>query len=162
LWRNGSSRGDDDARGDNLMEQQATTHTAPIEQMLAKLSAETVFGKPTTEGDVMIIPVAQAEYGFGYGGGYGRSPNGESASDEQGQTATQAAEGGGSGGGAGGRVIPRGYVRISPQEVKFEPITDETRIPLAGILLVAWIVFWVMATIRTIAKAVARRKRATA
>jgi uncharacterized spore protein YtfJ len=144
------------------MEQQATTNTEPIEQMLAKVSADTVFGKPTTEGEVTVIPVVQAEYGFGYGSGYGRSPNGESADSEQGPRATQPAEGGGSGGGAGGRVTPRGFVRISPQEVKFVPIIDETRIPLAGILLVAWIVFWITATIRTIARAVAGNKRARA
>jgi uncharacterized spore protein YtfJ len=137
------------------MQQETTTHTAPIEQMVAKLGVETVFGKPTVEGEVTIIPVAQAEYAFGYGGGYGRGPNGEAANPERDQST---AEGGGSGGGAGGRVTPRGYVRISPQEIKFEPIIDETRVPLAGILLVAWIVFWVMATIRTIAKAVAKRK----
>ena len=32
-------------------------------------------------------------------------------------------------------------------------------IPLAGILMVAWIVFWVMVTIRTIVKAVAKTQQ---
>jgi hypothetical protein len=36
--------------------------------------------------------------------------------------------------------------------VKFEPIMDQTRIALAGILMVAWNVFWVSATIRTALK----------
>jgi uncharacterized spore protein YtfJ len=142
------------------MEHQTTPNTTPIEQMLAKLNADAIFGAPTTEGDVTIIPVAQTEYGFGYGGGYGRGPN-PRPEETSGQAGAEASEGGGSGGGAGGRVTPRGFLRISSQEVKFVPITDETRIPLAGILMVAWVVFWVMATVRTIAKAVARRKGKT-
>lgn len=141
------------------MEQQAGANTAPIEQMLEKLGADTVFGKPTTEGDVTIVPVVQVAYGFGYGSGYGRSPNDEDAGETSAQTTAQGGEGGGSGVGAGGRAIPRGYVRITPQEVKYEPIVDETRVPLAGIVMVAWSVFWVMATIRTIAKVIGKRKR---
>jgi hypothetical protein len=50
-------------------------------------------------------------------------------------------------------------VRISTEGVQFEPIFDQTRIPLAGILMAAWSVFWVAATIRTIAKAIAQRKQ---
>jgi uncharacterized spore protein YtfJ len=141
------------------MEQQAGANTAPIEQMLEKLGADAVFGKPTTEGDVTIVPVVQVAYGFGYGSGYGRSPNGEDAGDTSAQTPVQGGEGGGSGVGAGGRATPRGYVRITPQEVKYEPIVDETRVPLAGILMVAWSVYWVMATIRTIDKVIGKRKR---
>jgi uncharacterized spore protein YtfJ len=144
------------------MEQQTGANTAPIEQMLTKLGADAVFGKPTMEGDVTIIPVVQVAYGFGYGSGYGRGPNGEAAGTGGAQTPAQGGEGGGSGGGAGGRATPRGFVRITPQEVKYEPIIDETRVPLAGIMMVAWSVFWVMATIRTIARAVAKRKRAKA
>jgi uncharacterized spore protein YtfJ len=133
------------------MENQSGAHTAPIEQMVARLGVDAVFGKPTTEGDVTIIPVAQVVYGFGYGGGYGSAPKRE-ADGEGG-------EGGGSGAGGGGRATPCGYVRITPQEVKYQPIVDETRIPLAGILMGAWSVFWVMATIRTIARVIGKRKQ---
>jgi hypothetical protein len=52
-----------------------------------------------------------------------------------------------------------GYLHIGPDGVKYEPIMDLTRIPLAGILLAAWSVFWITATVRAIAKAVAQRKR---
>jgi uncharacterized spore protein YtfJ len=140
------------------MEVKEIQNTTPIQQMLEKLSAQTVFGQPATEGDKTVIPVAEVTFGFGYGGGYGRGNNGAGQSTENGHS-TATGEGAGSGGGAGGRTTPRGYIRITPDEVKFEPIIDETRIPLAGILMVAWSVFWVMATIRVIAKAVAKTRQ---
>jgi uncharacterized spore protein YtfJ len=130
------------------MENQTGANTAPIEQMVARLGADAVFGKPTTEGDATIIPVAQVVYGFGYGGGYGSAPKTETAG-----------EGGGSGAGGGGRATPCGYIRITPQEVKYQPIIDETRIPLAGILMGAWSVFWITATIRTIARVIGKRRQ---
>lgn len=151
------------------MEQKALVDTVPIEQLIHKLGAEAVFGAPRMENGETIIPVAQVEFGFGYGGGYGQSQgDGEeedaasaaAAPPQAGQEAPQAAEEGGGGGGAGGRVTPRGYIRISSEGVKYEPITDETRIPLAGILMGAWTIFWVAMTIRTITKAVASIMRA--
>ena len=140
------------------MEVKEIQNTTPIQQMLEKLSAATVFGQPATAGDKTVIPVAEVMFGFGYGGGYGRGNNGAGQRAADGQ-ATATGEGAGSGGGAGGRMTPRGYIRITPDEVKFEPISDETRVPLAGILMVAWSVFWVMATIRGIAKAVAKTRQ---
>lgn len=142
------------------MAEQVVVNTTPIEEMIEKLSVESVFGKPTTEGEVTIIPVAQVNFGFGYGGGYGRGPNGKQAEGETEAATTPTGEGGGSGGGAGGRATPRGYLHITADGVKFEPIMDVTRIPIAGILMGAWSVFWITATIRTIAKAVAKRKQA--
>jgi uncharacterized spore protein YtfJ len=136
------------------MENQTGANIAPIEQMVARLGADAVFGKPTTEGDATIIPVAQVEYGFGYGGGYGSAPKREA--DGEG---SEGGEGGGSGAAGGGRATPRGYIRITPQEVKYQPIIDETRIPLAGILMGAWSVFWIMATVRTIAKVIGKRRQ---
>lgn len=141
------------------MEQQTAPSTAPIEQMLEKLGVDAVFGKPTNDGEVTIIPVAQVELAFGYGSGYGRGTSAEQTNGAEAETPAQEGEGGGGGGGAGGRAIPRGYVRITPQEVKFQPIIDETRIPLAGILMVAWSVFWVAATVRSVVRSLARRKR---
>lgn len=141
------------------MAEQLVVNTTPIEEMLEKLSVETVFGKPTTEGEVTIIPVAQVNFGFGYGGGYGRGTNGKQAEGETGAATTPSGEGGGTGGGASGRATPRGYLHITADGVKFEPIMDVTRIPIAGMLMGAWSVFWITATVRAIAKAVAQRKR---
>jgi uncharacterized spore protein YtfJ len=123
--------------------------TQPIEQMLERLSVDTVFGEPTTEGDVTIIPVAEVGIGFGYGFGWGQGP-GETA--ETGEEAAGTSEGGGGGGGAGGRARPVGYIRIAPDSLTFHPINDETRIALAGIAMGAWAVFWISKTIRACAR----------
>ena len=150
------------------MDPKAMVDTTPIERMVERLGANSIFGEPTKEHDAVIIPVAQVEYGFGFGGGYGEggdsedsdkseeSGEGEGGQEETGSTG----EGGGGGGGAGGRATPRGYIRITPDEVSYEPIQDENRIPLAGIVMVAWSVFWVMATVRYIAKVVGKTKQA--
>jgi uncharacterized spore protein YtfJ len=121
----------------------------PIEQMLERLNVNTVFGEPTKEGDVTIIPVAEIGVGFGYGYGFGRGPAG---AEEGVRETAGTGEGEGGGGGAGGRATPRGYIRITPGGVTFQPIIDETRIPLAGIAFSAWSVFWISKTIRAFAK----------
>lgn len=131
-------------------------NTEPIQQMLQRLGASTVFGEPTSQNGVVVIPVAEVTIGFGYGGGYGQ--DGHATTDAP-PAAGESGAGAGSGGGAGGRSTPRGFIQISADEVKFQPITDENRVPLAGILMVAWIVFWVMATIRSIAKAIAKTQQ---
>jgi len=60
--------------------------------------------------------------------------------------------GSGGGGGAGGRAKPRGYIRIADGEVTYEPIVDQGRLAIAGLLTAAWFVFWVTKTVRTFAK----------
>ncbi|MFQ5594793.1 MAG: spore germination protein GerW family protein [Anaerolineae bacterium] len=135
------------------MSEKVTQATQPIERMLERLSADTVFGEPTTQGDVTVIPVAEFGTGFGYGFGWGQGP-GEAS--EGGEEVAGAGEGGGGGGGAGGRARPVGYIRISPDDVTFQPIKDETRIALAGIAMGAWAVFWISKTIRACARACAQ------
>jgi len=138
------------------MDAQATQNTELIQTLLQTLGTTAVFGAPITQNGTTLIPVAHVTVGFGYGGGYGRG----SAPDATALDATSdGGEGGGSGGGAGGRSTPCGFIRITGDDVRYEPITDETRIPLAGIATAAWIVFWVMATIRVIAKGVAKTQQ---
>ena len=129
-------------------------NTVPIERMLDRLGVHSVFGEPQRQDETTIIPVAQVSYGFGYGGGYGRN-----AEAPQSGVDGDDGEGGGSGAGAGGQAKPCGYIRITNEGVTFQPITDETRIPIAGIFFAAWAVFWVMLTIRTITKAVAKTRQ---
>ena len=144
--------------------------TQPIEQMLDKIGVQAVFGPALVQDGVTIIPVAQVTYGFGYGSGYGsgygpdkdETPASNEAETTAATTAvgeTHGGEGGGSGAGAGGRVTPYGFIRVTPEGVTYEAISDNTRIPLAGILLAAWIVFWITATIRTITQAVAKTRQ---
>ena len=148
------------------MEPKELVNTKPIEQMIENMGASSVFGEPTKEHGVVVIPVAQVAFGFGFGGGYSegsaKSEEPEEIGEEQEEGGNAEAEdvGGGGGGGAGGRATPRGYIRITPEEVKYEPIQDEMRVPLAGIVMVAWSVFWIMATVRYIAKVVAKTKQA--
>jgi hypothetical protein len=61
-------------------------------------------------------------------------------------------EGSGGGSGAGGRATAKGYVRISADEVRFEPVLDLTRLALAGIAFAAWSVFWISRTMRAVGK----------
>jgi uncharacterized spore protein YtfJ len=68
-------------------------------------TAATVFGAPVERGDVTVIPVARAAYGFGGGSG--------TRSGEE-----------GSGGGGGVRAAPVGYIEIRPGVVLYRPIRD--------------------------------------
>lgn len=68
-------------------------------------NAATVFGAPVERGEVTVIPVAKAVYGFGGGGG-------TKDGDE------------GSGGGGGVSVTPLGYIEIRDDEACYKPIRD--------------------------------------
>ncbi|MFN8470842.1 MAG: spore germination protein GerW family protein [Anaerolineae bacterium] len=116
----------------------------PLYQWLDRLNVRSVFGEPVHEGNTVVIPVASVRVGFGYGAG--QQP--PSAGEDGGQ---QPGAGEGAGGGGGSSVQPRGYVRMSADDVAYEPITDHNLISLAGIAMVAWNVFWVAATIRAFA-----------
>lgn len=134
--------------------------TEPIAQLVDSIGVKSVFGDPTTENGITIIPVAQVEYGFGYGGGYGTNPNAdEDAADLEAEEERTPGEGGGGGGGAGGRATPRGFIRITSEGVSYQPISDDNRVPLAGILMIVWSVFWVAMTVRTLIKSVARVRK---
>ena len=143
--------------------------TKPLEEMVYKIGVDKVFGAPVKEGDVTLIPVAQVMFGFGYGGGSeGANGNGagldleiEGVDDEAAQESDGEAggEAGGGGAGAGGRATPRGFIRIEDGRASYSAIEDDHWIPLAGILMVAWGIFWVTATIRFIAKQVAQTRQ---
>lgn len=67
--------------------------------------AEHVFGAPIERDGVMIIPVANARYGFG--GGSGKKTGEEGA------------------GGGGGMVIkPAGYIEVANGNTRYRPIRD--------------------------------------
>ena len=126
------------------MNDEARPDLDPIEKMIEGLGVGAVFGEPITEGGETVVPVADVRFGFGYGSGSGRDR------DEESEGAPTTGEGSGSGGGAGGRVSAKGYIRISSEGVRFEPLPDVTRIALAGIALAAWSVFWISKTIRAV------------
>lgn len=71
----------------------------------ANADAKYIYGEPIERGEVTIVPVARAAYGFGGGGG--------KKGEEE-----------GSGGGGGVAVKPVGYIEIKNGETRFRPIRD--------------------------------------
>jgi uncharacterized spore protein YtfJ len=113
------------------MNDEARPNFEPIEKMVDALGVGAVFGEPIREDGVTVVPVAEVRFAFGYGYGSGRR-NGEKA-----EGSPIADEGRQGGSGAGGRASARGYIRISADEVRFEPVLDVTRLALAGIAFAA-------------------------
>ncbi len=128
------------------MNDEARPNLEPIEKMVDGLGVNAVFGEPIREGAVSVIPIAEVRFAFGYGYGSGRGRG------EEAEGGPRTEEGSGGGSGAGGRATAKGYVRISADEVRFEPVLDVTRLALAGIAFAAWSVFWIGRTIRAVGK----------
>jgi uncharacterized spore protein YtfJ len=91
----------------------------------ATATAATIFGAPIERGDVTVVPVARAAYGFGGGSG--------TRSGEE-----------GAGGGGGVRVSPVGFFEIRSGVVHYRPIRNWavlTPVLVAGgllTLIAAW------------------------
>ena len=128
------------------MNDEARPNLEPIEKMVDGLGVGAVFGEPIMEGGVTVVPVAEVRFGFGYGYGSGGGRVEETGDGPR------TAEGSGGGSGAGGRASAKGYLRISADDVRFEPVLDVTRLALAGIAFAAWSVFWIGKTIRAVSK----------
>jgi uncharacterized spore protein YtfJ len=56
----------------------------------------------------------------------------------------------GGGGGAGGWARPVAYIEIGPEGAHIQPIINEQRVALAGILLAAWSVGWIGLVLKTL------------
>ncbi len=128
------------------MNNEARPNLEPIEKMVDGLGVGAVFGEPIQEGGVTVVPVGEVRFAFGYGYGSGRGRG------EEAEGGPSTGEGSGGGSGAGGRASAKGYVRISADEVRFEPVVDVTRLALAGIAFAAWSVFWIGRTVRAVGK----------
>jgi uncharacterized spore protein YtfJ len=106
-----------------------------MEEFLATADVSVVYGEPIQHEDTIIIPTAEvlAGLGFGFGSGSGNSPEG---SDQK------PAEGSGFGGGGGGRILSRpvAVVVASPEGVRVEPVIDLTKIALAGLTALGFMV----------------------
>lgn len=94
-----------------------------IEELLRRLGPGAVFGEPVRSDDTTVVPVAEVRVGFGFGSGYGQEPDAE--------------RGCGGGGGAGGKVIPRGYLCVTPSGTRYESIVDVTALAVGGVALAA-------------------------
>lgn len=128
-----------------------------------EINVDAVFGKPEMVGDRVLISVAEIAYGFGAGmgvggpGGYSKDPGDEEV-DESGEGECDEEYGAGGGGGAGGRARPIAYIEVGPDGTKVEPIMDEQKIALAGMLLGAWAIAWVGMVLVTLFQSVTGRE----
>lgn len=91
-----------------------TSFAAEIGEVLSGAArVETIYGDPIVQGDITVVPVAKARWGFG--GGRGLRPSANGGARE------------GMGGGGGLRVDPVGIVVIRGDEAEFRPIKTEPR-----------------------------------
>ncbi|MBN2394260.1 MAG: hypothetical protein JXR84_26240 [Anaerolineae bacterium] len=131
-----------------------------------EINVNAAFGEPETVGERVLIPVAEITYGFGAGmGTAGPGTCCEESCDEEGDESCEcecheeSGEGaGGGGGGAGGRARPIAYIEVGPDGTKVEPIMDEQKIALAGMLLGAWAIAWVGMVLVTLFHAITGRE----
>jgi len=116
---------------------------AEIERMTEKVNVDAVFGTPATVGDRVLIPVAEVAYRFGLGAGTAPQPASQPEAEDEAclaECGRSTAEGAGGGGTAKARPIA--YIELDSQGVRVQPIEDEQKIALAGILLGAWVIAW--------------------
>jgi uncharacterized spore protein YtfJ len=106
-----------------------------MEEFLAAADVRVVYGEPIEHDDTMIIPTAEVLCGLGFGVGNGSGTSAE-------QNPEKPSQGSGSGGGGGGRILSRpvAVVIASPEGVRVEPVVDITKIGLAALTAVGFMV----------------------
>jgi uncharacterized spore protein YtfJ len=106
-----------------------------MEEFLAAADVRVVYGEPIMHEDTMIIPTAEVLCGVGFGVGSGSGTSAE-------QNPEKPMRGAGSGGGGGGRILSRpvAVVVASPEGVRVEPVVDITKIALAALTAVGFMV----------------------
>jgi uncharacterized spore protein YtfJ len=106
-----------------------------MEEFLAAADVRVVYGEPIEHDDTVIIPTAEVLCGLGFGVGSGSGTSADQSPDKP-------SLGSGSGGGGGGRILSRpvAVVVASPEGVRVEPVVDITKIALAGLTAVGFMV----------------------
>ncbi len=113
-----------------------------LAELQERANVNACFGEPVVVEGRTVIPVASVGYGFGMGMGEGTAvEDGEDTEESTGS-------GGGGGGGMGAR--PLAAIEVTSEDVRVEPIMDEQKIALAGILLSGWAIFWLAAALISI------------
>ncbi len=113
---------------------------ASIDELRSTASTGAAFGPPQEVEDKVLIPVAEVGMGFGLGFGKNAQEGPEAPPNE----------GKGDRGGGGANARPIAMIEVTEKETVVHPIEDETRTTLAGIALIAWCVFWLLATLESI------------
>ncbi len=106
-----------------------------VEEFLAAADVRVVYGEPIKHDDTLIIPAAEVLCGLGFGLGSGSGTSTD-------KDAEKPNRGSGSGGGGGGRILSRAVAVVvaSPEGVRVEPVIDLTKIALAGLTAMGFMV----------------------
>jgi uncharacterized spore protein YtfJ len=106
-----------------------------MEEFLAAADVRVVYGEPIQHEDTIIIPTAEVLCALGFGLGSGGMTNTEEHPDNP-------TMGKGSGGGGGGRILSRpvAVVIASPEGIRVEPVVDVTKIALAGLTAMGFMI----------------------
>ena len=132
-----------------MQDESVNATVEPVRRMLEHTGVKAVFGEPIREGNVTVIPVAEATFLFG--GGIGFYPSAPPTSTDSQDAPNGAAGIDGAGGGYIGRAKPRGYIRISPEGgVEYEALVDPMRQTLRGMAFSAGAVAIFLGIIRAI------------
>jgi uncharacterized spore protein YtfJ len=120
--------------------------TADVQRLLdafadlrEKANVNACFGEPVTVEGRTIIPVATVSYGFGMGAEQRSSP--DAASLETGVLGPH---------GGGMKSSPLGIIEVTQEETRIEPVIDEQKVAMVGMLVGAWSVFWLARVFMTI------------
>ena len=104
-------------------------------------SVDAVFGKPQALEGKVLIPVAATGKGFGMG--FCEPISGQGPGEDVSPAEQDRIRG-------CGRARPVAVIEVTPDETVVRPIVDETKVFVAGIALVGWILFWLAATVRSV------------
>jgi uncharacterized spore protein YtfJ len=132
-----------------------------LDKVSEEANVDAVFGKPQTIEGRVLIPVAEVSYGFGMGAGSGPAScdcichdqeEGGACCEEEACDCCDDEDGmaSGAGGGAGAKVRPIAYIEVSPEGTHVQPIIDDQKVALGGILLGAWAIGWVGLVLKTL------------
>ncbi len=139
--------------------EQMKTLLEMMKELPSEVNVDAVFGTPEKYGDHVLIPVAEITYGYGIGFGSADGAGAESpeTSDESespdaagADTPKNAGHAVGGGGGIGAKARPIAYIEVGPEGAKVQPIVDDQKIAMMGILLSAWAVGWVGLVLKTL------------
>lgn len=101
-----------------------------LERFIATADVNAVYAQPIQSGETLIIPAAEVLCVMGFGAGAGSGPSGESE------------PAGGAGGGGGGRTFsrPAAVIVAGPGGVEVKPVIDATKIVLAAVTALGFMV----------------------
>jgi len=113
-----------------------------MDKFLDTASVDAVFGIPVQHEDTLIIPAAEILSGMAFGVGFGSGTGPVEAKEGEENQTPAMGSGSGGGGGGGGRVLARpvAVVIASPQGVRVEPVVDVTKIALAALTAVGFMI----------------------